>query len=113
MSPTPKPVPTSIQKKSDTEMSIAWSSGETTIVPFVELRFRCRCAECVDEWTRRRRIEKARIRADISPVRVEAVGRYAVQIDWNDGHKTGIYPYGLLYAIATGQNPETDVTSDS
>lgn len=96
-------VPTSIQKKSDTEMGIVWNTGETTTVPFVELRFGCRCAECVDEWTRERKIEKSRIRADIQPTHVEAVGRYAIQIDWNDGHRTGIYPYSLLYEIATGK----------
>lgn len=97
----PKPVPTSIQKKSDTEMSIAWSTGETTAISFAELRYHCACAECVDEWTRKRRISREQIRADIKPVSVEPVGRYAIQIRWNDGHSTGIYPYELLYSIAT------------
>jgi DUF971 family protein len=98
-----KPVPTSIQKKSDTEMSIVWSSGETTVTPFVELRFGCRCAECVDEWTRKRRITREQVRADVRPVLVEPVGRYAVKIDWSDGHKTGIYTYDLLYSISKGE----------
>lgn len=98
------PVPTNIQKKSDTEMSIVWSTGETTAVPFVELRFGCRCAECVDEWTRRRRITREQIRPDVRPTLVEAVGRYAIKIDWSDGHKTGIYTYDLLYEIATGKS---------
>jgi DUF971 family protein len=60
-----------------------------------------RCAW--DEWTRKRRIQRAQIKSDIKPLHVEAVGRYAVQIDWNDGHKKGIYPYSLLYAIATAR----------
>lgn len=98
-----KPVPTSIQKKSETEMLIVWSTGENTVVPFVELRFQCRCAECVDEWTRHRKIKKESIRADIKPTHVEAVGRYAIQFDWSDGHRTGIYPYEQLYEIATGK----------
>jgi DUF971 family protein len=96
------PVPTNIEKQSDTEMSVLWSNGETTVIPFFELRFQCRCAECVDEWTRKRRIERSRIRPDIQPVRVEPVGRYAVQIDWNDGHRAGIYSFDLLYEIAKG-----------
>lgn len=81
-------------------MRIQWNGGETTIVPFKRLRFYCRCAGCVDEWTRKRTITLESIRDDIKPVRVEAVGRYAVQIDWNDGHKTGIYPFEVLYEIA-------------
>lgn len=108
-----KPVPTSIQKKSDTEMFIAWSTGENTVVPFVEIRFQCRCAECVDEWTRKRRVQKSQIRADIKPAHVEPVGRYAIQIDWNDGHRTGIYTYELLYAIATGRTQELAPVADS
>jgi DUF971 family protein len=96
-------VPTSIQKHSETEMRIAWSSGETTVTPFKTIRFHCRCAECVDEWTRERRIKLDKIAADIKPTRVEPVGRYAVQIDWTDGHRTGIYPFDLLYEIATGK----------
>lgn len=103
MTDSKTPIPTSIQKKSETEMSIAWNTGVTTVVTFFELRFQCRCAECVDEWTRKRRLTRDRVRPDVKPVRVEAVGRYAIQIDWNDGHRTGIYPYSLLYEIANGQ----------
>lgn len=104
-------IPTSLKKHSDTEMVIAWSNGETTVVPFTELRFQCRCAECVDEWTRRRRITRDKVRADIKPTKVELVGRYAVQIDWSDGHRTGIYPFGLLHDIATGKGDRSEANS--
>lgn len=82
-------------------MSVAWSTGQTTVIPFFKLRLGCQCAECVDEWTRVRRVQPERIRPDIKPVHVDPVGRYAIQIEWNDGHRTGIYPYELLYEIAT------------
>lgn len=95
-----QPTPTHLEKKSDTEMKIVWSSGETTELPFVELRYFCPCAECVDEWTRERKIQRSQVKPDTHPRRVEAVGRYAIQIEWNDGHRTGIYPYSLLWAIA-------------
>jgi DUF971 family protein len=94
--------PTKIQKSSETEMSIAWNSGETTLIPFRTLRFECRCAECVDEWTRERRIKIESIKSDIKPRKVETVGRYAIQIAWSDGHAAGIYPFDVLYEIATG-----------
>lgn len=84
-------------------MSIAWSTGETTVTSFIDLRFECRCAECVDEWTARRRITREQVRADVKPTLVEPVGRYAIKIDWSDGHRTGIYTYDLLYSIAKGQ----------
>lgn len=94
-------------------MAIVWNSGETTAVPFAELRFRCRCAECVDEWSRKRKIKRENVPADIKPVVVEAVGRYAIQIDWSDGHRAGIYPFPLLYWIATGRNPDLDGISET
>jgi DUF971 family protein len=92
--------PAKIQKASETEMSISWNSGETTTVPFRTLRFECQCAECVDEWTRVRRVKLESIRSDIKPQRVETVGRYAIQIAWSDGHSAGIYPFEALYEIA-------------
>ena len=29
-------------------------------------------------------------------MKIQAVGRYAIQIDWSDGHDTGIYPFARL-----------------
>ena len=95
--------PVAINKHSSTEMGIDWNHGEKTIVSFIDLRFYCRCAECVDEWTRKRKLERKNIKPDIKPMKVEEVGRYAIQIQWSDGHRAGIYPFDLLYEIATGK----------
>ena len=100
--------PMSIQKKSETEMWIKWSDVEESTVSFTEVRFQCRCAECVDEWTRVRRIDRSKINPNVKPKSVEPVGRYAIQITWNDGHRAGIYPYDLLYSIAKGTADQTD-----
>lgn len=96
-------VPTSIEKHSTTEMIVKWNNGETSIIPFVDLRYFCRCAECVDEWTRKRKLERKNIKPDIKPMAVELVGRYALQISWSDGHKAGIYPFEQVYEIALGR----------
>ena len=100
--------PKNIQKNSETEMSIEWDNGEKTVTAFKEIRFQCRCAECVDEWTRVRRVTREKIRDDIKPKHVEPVGRYAIQILWTDGHRAGIYPFDLLYAIAKGTADQGD-----
>ena len=42
----------------------------------------------------------ASVPADVRPQKIEAVGRYALQIEWSDGHNTGIYPYDRLRALA-------------
>ncbi len=99
-------VPVSINKHSATDMIVKWGSGETTLIPFIELRYQCKCAECVDEWTRARKLRRADIKPDIKPMSVEMVGRYALQIKWSDGHKTGIYPFEQLYQIGKGAQYE-------
>jgi DUF971 family protein len=33
------------------------------------------------------------------------IGNYAVQIDWADGHKTGIYDFRYLRAICPAEGP--------
>jgi DUF971 family protein len=32
----------------------------------------------------------------VRPIRVQGVGRYALQIAWSDGHDTGIYTFEHL-----------------
>ncbi len=92
-------IPASITKHSNTELKVQWSNGELMVIPFIEVRVQCQCAECVDEWTRERRIQKKNIKPDIKPISVELVGRYAVSFKWSDGHKSGIFPFSHLYLL--------------
>jgi DUF971 family protein len=32
----------------------------------------------------------------VHPVKISGVGRYAIQIEWSDGHGSGIYPFRRL-----------------
>ena len=38
----------------------------------------------------------ASVPEDVHPVRIQTVGRYAIQIEWSDGHGSGIYPFARL-----------------
>lgn len=91
--------PTRIDKFSETEMLLEWSSGESFAVPYAELRFQCPCAGCVDEMSGRRTIRREDISAGVKPVGVKPVGRYALQIDWSDRHSTGMYHFETLHQI--------------
>ena len=95
--------PQKISKTSDRGMTIEWTDGSRSDLSFKHLRYSCECAACVDEWSRRRKVTKDQIADDIHPLRIETVGRYAIQIQWSDGHKTGIYPYSNLYKIAQSE----------
>lgn len=80
----------------DRNVVIAWTDGRSTPIDMRVLRQRCPCASCVDEWSGRRMVDPVSIAEDVRPVGMHEVGRYAVQIDWSDGHSTGIYSWDML-----------------
>lgn len=92
-------IPSRVEPHSPTEMFFGWSNGASFAVPYFELRFYCPCANCVDEHTGVRTLKRENVAADVRPSAVNAVGRYALQMSWSDGHSTGMYPFDLLYSI--------------
>jgi DUF971 family protein len=78
------------------ELRIAWPGGVEATVPPGRLRELCPCAGCVEEGTGKKLLDPATIPADIRPLQLNAVGNYALQVQWSDGHDTGIYTWQLL-----------------
>jgi ATP-binding protein involved in chromosome partitioning len=92
-----KPIVTSIEPNSALKsFKLQWSDGKNTLVSFKDLRFLCPCANCVDENTGKRKIDKSQIGDQVVPSRVSTVGNYALTIHFSDGHNTGIYSYDYL-----------------
>lgn len=78
------------------EIQILWPGGPEVTIPAARLRDLCPCASCVEEGTGRKLLDPETIPADIRPEQIVAVGNYAVQIHWSDGHSTGIYSWQTL-----------------
>ena len=91
--------PKEIKKISDTVLGIVWNDNKVSEYPVKLLRENCPCAHCVDEWTREKKITPGSISDSVKPVHIKAVGRYAIQIFWDDGHSTGIYSFDFLRKI--------------
>ncbi len=89
-------VPTSLGRKNGTDLIVTWNDGSRTDYNLYELRTQCPCASCVNEWTGEKILDRAKIPKNILPIRLYSVGRYALVIQWNDGHSTGIYSYDYL-----------------
>jgi ATP-binding protein involved in chromosome partitioning len=87
---------TAIRQSGPRELAIDWADGGESRFPVRELRLACGCAHCVDEWTGAERLDPDSVPEDVHPVKVESVGRYAIQIEWSDGHASGIYPFARL-----------------
>ncbi|MCZ6464157.1 MAG: DUF971 domain-containing protein [Proteobacteria bacterium] len=92
----PATTPTQIGQKGPRELAISWADGRESVYDVRDLRLACACAQCVDEWSGENRLDPESVPPDVHPLRIEPVGRYAIQIEWSDGHSTGIYPFARL-----------------
>ncbi|MDG2334678.1 MAG: DUF971 domain-containing protein [Myxococcota bacterium] len=106
MDASSRTTPVEIRQSSPTQLSIRWADGVESLYAVRELRLACACALCVDEWTGENKLDAGEIPADVRPVRINSVGRYAIGIDWTDGHETGIYAFDTLRALANGEGAE-------
>lgn len=88
--------PVQIAQAGPTRLAIEWADGARHLYDVRALRLACGCARCVDEWTGEEQLDPAAVPEDVRPLRIEGVGRYALQIAWSDGHDTGIYPFRRL-----------------
>lgn len=97
--------------KSDGDaLLVSWSDGINHRLSWRTLRDRCPCATC-----RQKRSEPAPTfnilsAGEAGPVRATAmfpIGNYAYQIDFSDGHKTGIFSLELLREIGGEEMPRS------
>lgn len=97
------PIPTLV-KRGDKEVIIEWNDGHRSVYTGLKLRRACPCASCQNlHGEPKQPQDPFRIidANEASPEsltlrRIEAVGNYALQFQWSDGHNTGIYTYQYL-----------------
>ncbi len=99
------PLPKSLTRVGD-GLRIEWADGVTTLVSWRELRKQCPCATCNDERGKPQNPFKVLSAKEVAagppaPVSMKAVGQYAYQIGWNDGHATGIYTLEALRKLSS------------
>jgi DUF971 family protein len=91
--------PVEIEKVGNTAIRVKWEDGHEGVYPNTYLRLNCRCASCVQEWTGEVMIKPEMIPPDITPLKINPVGLYAIHIQWSDGHETGVYAFNMLREI--------------
>ena len=108
LDPRKKALDVKIHVSTGTGIDIVWADGHRSHFDFAYLRDECPCATCNDERGKKDAFRapvnkpsavlpmfKPRPRAQSATV----MGNYAVQINFSDGHSTGIYSYDLLRTI--------------
>ncbi|MFY9779005.1 MAG: P-loop NTPase [Candidatus Baltobacteraceae bacterium] len=88
------------RKRDPRTLSVLWEDGRSDDFDVRDLRLACRCALCVEEMSGRPLLDPKSVRQDVAPRTIRSVGNYAIAIDWNDGHNTGIYSFEHLQALA-------------
>jgi DUF971 family protein len=105
-----KPADVKVHVSTGAGVDVAWSDGHASHYDFAYLRDLCPCALCDDNRKKKAALTgrpgagpapaalpmfkpKAKARA------AAAVGNYAIQIDFTDGHSTGIYSFDYLRTI--------------
>lgn len=86
------------------ELRVTWEDEHESIFPLDALREACPCANCRGGHEYMGPAHDPDL-IELKPARsyqvedAQVVGRYALQITWNDGHNSGIYSWDYLRRI--------------
>ena len=99
-----KPTGVKVHLSSGEGVEVVWSDGHTSRYDFPYLRDHCPCAMCNDEREKKAKAGSVSavlpmFKPRVTAKKAQAVGNYAIQIDYSDGHATGIYSFGHLREI--------------
>src|SRR5215469_7146476 len=102
-----KPVDVKVHVSSGAGVDITWSDAHTSHYAFAYLRRHCPCATCREECDQHRQIDANPVgstplpmfKPQITARAASMVGSYAIQIEFTDGHSTGIYSFDYLREI--------------
>lgn len=85
-------------------LRITWADGTSSELPLTMLRKHCPCASCRTERDKQSQsllpILTASTDGPVTATGGNLVGNYAIQIDFSDGHNTGIYDFRYLRKLA-------------
>jgi DUF971 family protein len=95
--------PTRVKQQNSSELLITWNDGHVGPVSLRTLRDECPCAECKGETVLLRSYSPGPAAKDTPGFyelnSASAVGGYAIQFSWGDGHRTGIYTWEHLRSL--------------
>lgn len=89
-----QPIPREIHRLGVQAVRIVWQDDHSAEYGNRYLRDNCPCAECREKPVRA--LPVVGQQDEIYPVQIATVGRYAISVQWSDGHDAGIYSYQTL-----------------
>lgn len=98
---TPHPTEIKLHQKSRI-LDISFSDGKTFQFPCEFLRVHSPSAEVSGHGPGQEVLQTGKRMVNI--IRIEPVGNYAIQLNFTDGHNTGLYSWDLLYNYGLNQD---------
>jgi DUF971 family protein len=88
---------TIILRRDRSGLRVNWPGGVVRDIDAARLRTACRCADCV-----RARVDGTLSEPfdDLAIAEIAAIGDYAINIVFTDGHARGIFPWAYLRELA-------------
>ena len=89
--------PSQLKIRDEKFLYIKWNSGEEKLIKLTNLRKNCPCAECKAEYAK---YGEGYIpiysNEQVSILTMNLAGNYAINVEWKDGHNSGIYEFRFL-----------------
>jgi DUF971 family protein len=80
-------------------LEVTFDDGQTFSLPFEYLRVYSPSAEVRGHGPGQETLQLGK--HEVQLVHVEPIGNYAVRLDFDDGHNTGLYTWAYLYELGT------------
>ena len=92
--------PIALSLQSDGKLAIEWSDGRRRRYEVGELRRKCPCATCLYERdSAARTADPPENSLPVTLAQLHPVGNYAYNIQFSDGHSTGIFSLEMLLEL--------------
>lgn len=93
--------PLELSVKDKKYLLVRWDDNSVSRIRLANLRINCPCAVCAEERGKKGG-EYIPIYNDkeVDIENLVVVGTYALNVVWKDGHKAGIYEFGLLKKLS-------------
>jgi DUF971 family protein len=100
--------PKQIKIENKENLLIKWDEGDESRIGLKYLRDECPCANCKGETVLLKTYRPPKPQTtnpDMYKIKnIEAVGGYAIQVSWKDGHNMGIYSWEYLKKLYNDQD---------
>lgn len=93
--------PVEVDTRNPKQTVIRWDDGAVGVLENRLWRSLCPCAQCVDEITGERKIRLEDIHPNVQPIGIHPVGRYALHVQWSDGHGSGLFAFNRLREMSS------------